>query len=31
MTKAEILAGELHKARIIHREGWEREILKLLR
>lgn len=31
MTKAEILAEDLHKARVIHREGWEREMRKLLR
>lgn len=30
MTKAELLDAELHRGRIIHREGWDREIRKLL-
>lgn len=31
MTKAEILRDDLHKHRVIHREGWEGEVRKILR
>ena len=30
LSKAEILHGELHQARIVHREDWEKEIRELL-
>jgi hypothetical protein len=30
LTKAEVLQGQHEKARIVHREGWEREVGKLL-
>jgi hypothetical protein len=30
MTKAEIIEGGLHRERIIHREGWEGEMRRVL-
>jgi hypothetical protein len=30
LTKKEILAADLHVARIIHRQGWDSEIARLL-